>query len=292
MKKHIFLTIIFTILISIVGCNNIRNNEQEDNHIKSLSDIGIVDPDATYSIATDGKKYFLIFKNEDEYASDDNACEEAPSISFASVDEMKEKVLGGKLSENEILTMSQFKKNEIGRIEIIDFSSIRTPSLPTNSDINGVNWTGDSYSVSFKSEICSYGIIHVLDKDAFDTAFKRNYEDVLHNNKLVNIHKTEKVTDRNATVYHYTTHAGELKEIRYSIKLKDGELFIRETYRISMKDNSVQVSDTIPSGIDILGDFDGYYFDVFISVLNERPSAEWLSSFGTTENDNMLKSEN
>lgn len=89
------------------------------------------------------------------------------------------------------------------------------------------------------------------------------------------IYETEKIQDRNATVYyHYSTIVEDRKEktILYDLSTEDKQLVIYERY-----DN---VNDTVPNFTDYCGIENGVYFTGRIEDAESRLSVDFLQSLG------------
>ena len=119
---------------------------------------------------------------------------------------------------------------------------------------------------------------------------KQRYEDelkatvdLIHNNKLVTIIETVETKERDATIYLHTTSAGKFKRVEYTIVTAEGKIFVAENYRLETIHATDPVSDVIPYVIELHGDFGDRYFNCTMFNFTERPSVEWLSSFGLTE---------
>ena len=275
MKKYSSLIVLLALFVILAGCG------------KQSSNARVIASHEDYSIVTDDDGCYLVFDEKGKFANDVNdlsASIAAPSLSFKSIEELRDKMLEGKLSVEEKTTIQKFSKDDAGKIKTMDFDNLYTPLVPTDSEIGAVSWSGgELYTFYIDSEICSSMKLRVLNESNYASSFKNQYEDKLHNNDLVDIYKTETIEDRNATVYYHTTIAGELKAIQYTLEVNEGKLTISETYQIRMEDSSIEVSETVPSSIEIFGELNDTYFYCTLYHFTERPSVEWLSSFGLVE---------
>ncbi len=272
MKKHLIVTCCVLLLVSfLISCGA---NEKKNF---------ITDTDAGYEIEESDGKFYLVI-TDDAYKSTINESQTEPYLSFSSVSEMKDKILSGKLTENEIAKMSTFSKNSDKKIEVMDFKKVYEPIFPSDIIWDGsVKWYGKYYHPSFvKSDKFMYMTFSVQTSDIYQDSLQRS-KDSIHNNDLVTITDTVQTEERNATVYHYTTSSGEFKSIEYVIETENGKIFVMEDYRLTTNNKDLPTSDTIPSSIDLYGDFGDRYFDCFITGLTERPSLAWLSCFGLDE---------
>ena len=243
----------------------------------------ITDTNAGYKIEElDGKFYLVI--TDDAYKSKANASQVEPSLMFASVAEMKDKVMNGKLTKDEIKTMSTFFKKTDEKFEVLDFKNVYEPVFPSEVTWDGgVKWYGKYYRPSsVESDKFLNMTFAVLTSDIYQHSLQRS-KDLIHNNDLVTITKSVQVEERNATVYYYTTSSGEFKSIEYVIETENGKMFVMEDYRLATKNKELPTSDSVPSSIDLYGECKEGFFDCWISGLVERPSVEWISSFGLAE---------
>ena len=270
MKKIICILISLIFIFTLVSCN-------------TENTVVVTDPDAGYKIEKEDGNYFLIFDEIYNNKADDGfmGCEYAPFIYFHSVKEMKEKVLNGKLTDEQKEIMSRFPKDEHGKIRIIDFNSLYKPILPSDLDCAGIEWEGYSYSYCvLNKQNIHEGYITLLDKSEYDRDFQYKFIDIIQNNPLVTIIKTETEIERNATIYYCKTGSADTKTIVYKISVPNGELYIKEQYCVSHISDSVECSDTIPQIVTIIGSMNGGYFQHYVVSPSERPGVEWLSQFG------------
>jgi hypothetical protein len=103
--------------------------------------------------------------------------------------------------------------------------------------------------------------------------------------KNYDVLEVEEIKDRNATEYRYTTDTAKLKTLSYTIKTDDVELIVDETYVLAYFPGGdlFTPSETLPLDIRIYGKDSNGFFEVYFNKLAERPSVEWLSSFGLIE---------
>ncbi|MBE6639430.1 MAG: hypothetical protein E7616_08300 [Ruminococcaceae bacterium] len=274
MKKYMSICVLVLIVLVLLSCA-----KNEDDVEKS----GIItDTNAGYEIEMIDGQYYLVFEDE-KYKNNVNASQVEPYLTFSSVAEMKDKVLNGKLTEEEIKTMSTFTKDSASKIRIPNLEKVYTPIVPENITCSASVWMNSvGYSVELLSKDCYVSLFEVQSKERYEEKLKET-KDKLHNNKLVTITKTEQTDDRDATVYWYTTSSGELKKIEYTIVTEKAELFVTETYCLRLNHDLMAVSDTIPQGVQIHGNLGDRYFYCSVYECTERPSVEWLSSFGLAE---------
>ena len=145
MKKTMtFLTLII-ICFLITGCN-------KTDKIKTIQ---VSDPNAGYRIEQDSEKYYIVLEENFQQNSDIGDVMNSikkPSLRFNSVEEMRSKVLNGKLTEKEKSTMSEFKKDEKGRIHFLNYNDLYNPKLPNGTTVSTTFWEGNCYYFYLKSD--------------------------------------------------------------------------------------------------------------------------------------------
>ena len=245
-----------------------------------------------YSIIEENGSYYLNFSDGNEPPEEYSS--QSATVDFDSLAEMQDAFLNNKLEEYQINQIKDiFPKDSQGRIQIWDMNNLQQPTLPFDLVLGSVGLTGQRYvffvnsihadSVSSESPIQSAGsYFQCLMKESYDEYFKRKYEDFFEK-KTVHLTSTTAGPDRNSTVYDYYTNAAELRQIRYVLTVGSKTLYVDESYILSIIDDLLPVSDTVPSSIEIFGCDNGRYFHVYLSGFSERPSVEWLSSFGLTD---------
>ena len=259
-------------IFSLTSCNNLGNT------------VEVTDPNAGYSIEKEGNDYYLViddvynvYSEENNNGSVDELTITAPSISFSSVKEMREKVLGGKLTDVQKKAMSQFSKDENGKIKILDFNNLYDAKLPSDVECKYITWRGEIYSFILNNE----GYIRFVEEDEYEELYQREFG--IPEDKIT---KKEETEDRSATVYYHYTDVAERKSIQYKLEIPGGYLYIEEEYLLSFeladKFTSFKCSDTIPQNIYVMGEVNDKYFYCYMNTMDfsERPSVEWLSSFG------------
>ncbi len=246
---------------------------------------------ASYFITKDDGNYYLHFSDGNE-PPEGYSCQRA-DIEFATLAEMQDAFLNNKLSESQINVMKDaFPRDSENRILICDMNHLYQPILPSDLVQNGVILSGESYSfplinpnvdpASIESLNMPHGNFHYLTKDLYDRDFEYEYEKLFERD-TIHLKSTTAGEDRNSTVYDYTTNAGDLRQVRYVLTDGTKTLYIDEMYVLNMMTDALPTSDTIPHRIDVYGIDNGKYFSITLFGFTERPSVEWLSSFGLTE---------
>lgn len=285
-KLRIRFIFIMLLVISIIGsgCQSLtQSSVTTDSTEGSQCEI-------TYTITLKDRIYYLNFSDGNDISTPNTDIGlQSFDLKFQSLEEMKEVFLNNQLSKTQIETMKiGFPKNDNG-IMIANMNELYEPTIPIELTLGDICLNGLSYSFSFEPCDASTdpmsGFVSILPQSIYD----RNYLTVLANlyKEHINSLTQENITDRNATVYEYSTQNSEKKLINYDIMIGNKTLHISEHYTVSWHaDYSIPgqlISDSIPSHIQIFGCENGQYFEVGIYGISERPSVEWLSSFGITE---------
>ena len=276
--KRILISIL--IILSTLLCSCADNSE---NAFTSGSTSGTLAPitqtviaeNTNYSVISFGDRHYINIKKEPLGLV-------RGSVIFNSLHEMKDAVIRGKLTEEQLMTVASFEKNEDGSIKICDMQKLYTPKAPEGFDVSKVTWSGETYQFILQNN----GIVvsfSYLTEDGYTAKYEKskNFED----NKNITVQKTENIGERNAVATYYTTSVASIKKLTYDIKVNDTVLHVEEEYILEIKNNVLETSETVPHNIAIYGENkeNGTRFFVYISNLAERPSAEWLSCFDMTE---------
>lgn len=200
------------------------------------------------------------------------------TIQFDSIEEWIDTVKNGKLDDHQLATANKFfEKDSNGNILICDFSDIKVPVHPKGFECNGVGWSGRYYSYYIENVDGVFAYVHYIGKDAYEDRFEDDYLNFFDQD---HIFLKKVIEGKDATEYYYSTDAGELKSVRYSLANGDTTRHIEETYRLEMKDSYLEESSEIPSSIYIYGSGPNGYFVITIYGLKNRPNVEWLEQFG------------
>ena len=135
MKKIMCIFTLMLIVFVLFACAG--NNQADKGTV-------ITDTNKGYEIEVVDGEYYVVFENE-KYKNNVNASQIEPSLMFSSVAEMKDKLLNGKLTEDEIKILSTFSKDSAGKIKTPNLEKLFTPTAPENVECSGsVNWGGGS----------------------------------------------------------------------------------------------------------------------------------------------------
>ena len=189
-------------------------------------------------------------------------------IRFTTVSEIRDKILKYSLTQEEINLLASFDRDDKGRIPIWNVSRACEPSLPS-----GVSYArGDLYGVGFrlilKTDDGKEGIYSSVDPAAYRETL--GFERLLTDEQM-RVYQTD---DRNATVMENQGLYGLVR--RYLYEISDDSV----TYTVGEIYYDVEKNSTAPDSVYVFieTDYQCYYVEWY--GLTERPSVEWLTSFG------------
>lgn len=219
LKKNIILMLIMVVVFS-VGCSS--------NKDKSNSEPELYESDE-YTIICENENYYMSFimKNKENIINEEQKNDDiqdaiiAPSVNFNSIKEMKDAIKNNKFTSEQVKCIkSKFKRDEAGRIKLCNPDKLYEPTLPTQFEDFKIYLHGERYDFLFTLEdniSCSF---FLYDEERYHKEFEQRkyfYED-----EHTVLNKTESVSDRNATVFYYTT-AAEMprKDIHYTLSVNE-----------------------------------------------------------------------
>lgn len=139
-------------------------------------------------------------------------------------------------------------------------------------------WYGNNYSFEFASDTVT-GAVHVVTQKEYDYYFQLAHTLDEHQTVI----SEEQIADRNAREVLYRNLTGEHKRVFYQLRDASRTISVVEYYQLSTTDNSLSVSRTTPYLIKLFVEDGATLYRVFFLDPEERPSVEWLLSFGLHE---------
>ena len=231
----------------------------------------VIAENANYSVVSFGNRHCISIKKEPSGLV-------RGSVIFDSLREMKDSVINGKLTEEQLMTVASFEKNEDGSIKICDMQKLYAPKAPAGFEVSKVTWSGETYAFILQNNGIAVSLTY-LTEDGYNAKYEESKS--FADNKNITVQKTENIAERNAVATYYTTSVASIKKLTYDIKIDDTVLHIEEEYILEIKNNVLETSETVPHDISVYGENkeNGTRFFVYVSDLAERPSIEWLSCF-------------
>lgn len=213
-----------------------------------------------------GKSYMQLVSVPDDESSNGSFSQVINYPEFSSVREMKQKLSMGDLTEEEIEALMVYAPDNANTIEVCDINSLYEAIYPNDITMKYIIYYGQTYSFALDG-----GYISCLTQEAYHSKFDRDYNGTnLSDNIVITSERT--VDDRNAEELVYNYYGTEIRRVRYSNETSHGTQYILEIYR-----------EGVINGVYIFGTSNGAYYGVYMHDLEERPSIEWLSSFGLRE---------
>lgn len=255
MKK--ILCIILTVLLLILsGCS--KSNEVCSNDLYGIYEV-------------DGE-FILRFHNEDINVSNPNhsGTLKAPDITFPSVSSMKKAILNADFSTDALDAIIRKARADDGDVVICNLNKLYDAVLPEGEKLARVRWFIDSYS--FSMHTLSGSLSLATESDVKDFADLYGFDP---NNPNVTIESKSTEEARNATVYEYklNNYNEEWKCVIYTQSTKDKTITVVEQYNYG-------TSKTVPETICFWGNCGDAFFTGKLTGFTERPSYEWVTSFG------------
>lgn len=211
----------------------------------------------------------------------------APSktLKFSTVAEMKIAFETGTFSDENLIALARRARN--GVVEIPDPNKLLAPDLPSGIKVEGV-WSeltyyeiaiSSSYNCKSDNCHCDYFIID-FDGERYEDCFENYIVNYKAGAQIVI--SEQSIEDRNATELVYTNSTGKYKRLLYQIESNGRTLHIVEHYVIehSYPGHYHYLSETIPANVRIFCEEDGVSWFADLEAFEERPSVEWLTSFG------------
>ena len=173
------------------------------------------------------------------------------------------------------------RKND-GILEICDLDSLCDVRMPQGMTLHHVTWEGSSYSFDLRNQFTSSCYVICRGKEDYDDCFQRYYANCPYSKDLAYDFREEKSYDPEGTQIFYKTGAGDFKVVKYEIREENRILYVSEEYHLTSYSGTLETSTTVPYRIHMFTEENGTFVTVSIYEPTERPSVEWLSSFGVT----------
>ncbi len=283
MKKAIvFRFVSFMVLLSVVGMtfggcsSHYDGGDITPSENNELSKIETED----YSIIEDNGSYYIIFA--DKAQIDSYGQSQLSSLEFDTIQDFKDAVTKGLLADWQKATIATaFPKNEIGVLSC-DFNNLYVPIMPSGGSVTGVSWEGESYSyyLQFSNEV--FGFLHRYTAAQYNTIYQSEYEDFFDRDTII-VKNTEQIENGQKTATYYSTSAGELLQVRYTLENESNIFIIDKTYRLNMGDETIDTSSTIPFNITLYCQDASSFYVIDLFGFAEDPSDDWLMQFGMTK---------
>lgn len=301
MKKYIDLFVIMLLLATMclngVSCGENANDSDSEEAVTTTMNTDDVDKktadgnDSDYVLQyRDGKNY-LVFDDISKYtslASDGECIMVEAGVTFESMKDFKDTVVGGKLTDAQKVSVALFKKDEAGNIMTPDFNNLYVPVLPSGCTVvGGVYWSGSSYSFSINGdERASVVSFAIMPEESYNAKYEYKCQLVSDDNDLIEITKTEELDGGKTAIYH-TTCVGEFMRLTYTLTSGNKTCTVFKKYALDIHDISLKddipTSSTVPVDICLYFEENGRHYIVYnIKPHGEDVDDSFLMSFGIT----------
>ncbi len=235
-----------------------------------------------YKLIADENGFRLLFDDPNCYQIGGEMQVIVATLSFETMKEFKDAVTKGLLEDWEkAVIVRLFPKDATGAVKICDFDHLYVPKLPAGGETTDVCWGGETYSFGLAWENGITGTFHYQTKESFDRRYQEEYLDFFQKD-TVTVTKTETLAD-GKTVTYYTTRAGELMNVRYTLTSEGQIITVDKTFRLRMENPELTESSEVPSGIRLYGtSSDGVWY-ASLYHFSADPTDEWLMSFALEE---------
>ena len=260
-----FLTLALALcLLLLCGCNKevpigaeVHSNEQ-------------------YSIMERDGVFYLQFVDGGAASVDNQSGALTPGtggIAFASVKVMRDRIINGGFSTNQLTSMKGYQKTANGEVAVCNVNALWDVVLPDDLSLEAVLWTGLTYTFNLRGDELE-GRLYVTTEEGYKRMLEMVTLVETENTKFTSVSKEP---ERNATV---TTYENKVvgsagKQIAYTYEENGFAISVFEKYYYDQ-------SESVPFIISVFGEGNGIYYYSQIREFTERPSYEWIKSIGVT----------
>ena len=258
LKKFKCILALFLVIILFAGCA-----QKETPYISN-----------EYVLEYENDKCYMSFKGERKVENDLSDCE-AVGLYFTSLDELKDTIINKKFTDKQLAMIRRdFVNKDTKKIQICNPNKLYQAVCPENLELGYFYWKGLTYSWLFNRTKIRGEEFSYITKDKYDERLQDVYYEFYKQEELI---ETQKIDDRNATVYYYMTSYGKQKRVCYVLEQGEKTLHIAEEHVL---DNTT--NDTEYIVIRIIGKQNEEHFYVNL-IVDDRPSEEYLLEFGLRE---------
>ena len=261
LKKNKCILALFLVIILFAGCA-----QKETPYISN-----------EYVLEYENDKCYMLFKGEKVEEKDSLVC--IPrffGLTFTSLDELKDTIINKKFTDKQLAMIRRdFVNKDTKKIQICNPNKLYQAVCPEDLELGYFYWKGLTYSWLFNRSKIRGEEFSYITKDKYDERLQDVYYEFYKQEELI---ETQKIDDRNATVYYYMTSHGKQKRVCYVLEQGEKTLHIAEEHVL---DNTM--NDTEYIVIRIIGKQNEEHFYVNL-IVDDRPSEEYLLEFGLREN--------
>ena len=231
-----------------------------------------------YNIAIDNGNYYLVFEQEPNSNPPGNesinGSELWHGVNFDSLQEMYDDFMDCNFSESELSHIQALLERYSGKLSIPNLDNLCQPVLPENIRWDGgATWTGtDRYALHIKQDVSIRFSFIITNREHYER--RKNTLTNYTGSETLEVIAVEYIEDRNATVYYTKSkkNSHESSFLVYVITEGDKEILVEEHQNIGQ--------DPLSNYMNVYIRENGFYGSLYIEYDENRPTVEWLSSFG------------
>lgn len=196
------------------------------------------------------------------------------ALIFHSLDELVYDFQNGNFSEEELEQLTRFvRRTEDGKVPVPNLSELKEPIVPKSLgayeiSVSGPSANGFTYRNPEGAEKAYFVVIEQGEYEDFVEEFTNYQEDHADEDFFFSKQNPE----RNAMEYYWKSNGGKnIKHILYTLAQNEIVYYVREEY------------DADTGALDYVYIWfanDGMYAHICVHVPEQRPSEEWITSFG------------
>ncbi|MBO5052582.1 MAG: hypothetical protein J6D31_10335 [Clostridia bacterium] len=236
----------------------------------------------TYTLTKEGDTVYFNFTDKADFGPGTDWA----GLHFSSLQDMYTKITNFQLDKYDLAQIRDtFGKDAYGRIPIADINQLYQPTTPEGFHAHeSITWKGDSFNFSY----------YMGDKEHYRTSFsiyplytyERKYASAMKKYEAgTGFDKILSTPDRNATENWSTGKGGIFKTVIYTLSTSNKTIHVVEKYFVEQTSSHNSFlydapSETVPYFIEMYGTDHAKHFWVSMYNIPERPTEEWLLSFG------------
>lgn len=272
--KKLFCALLALLIVALCGCDGRIRGE-------------VLYSNENYEIIQSGEVCYLQFQKDKYFggtSGDGMSVKEYPT--FRTISEMREGVIKGNFTENELRTLQNDAFKNGGALPVMDLNNLYEVTVPYNVGISGYIWGGGFYSARlFYGGDHSFIIHDHESREKMLDEYNKVFERVASRYDFREIWRGTDPSTGEQVLY-YANSYGQLSISHYTLRSGGKTLYVDETWAGPcpyVEENCDEASSgACIMNIRILGEENGVYFWYSLGEMSERPSAEWLLSFGLT----------
>ena len=272
--RKLLCCLVAACVLLLCGCSNTDAGANSTPGVKILSN-------EQYSIMESNGEHYFDFKGDVDLSAESGQTSAAipgsGGIAFKSVKAMRDRLVNGGFSRQQISDMKYFARTSAGDIAVCNVNALWDVVLPKELSLEWVKWYGLTYNFRLLGDDLE-GTLYITSENDYKLMQKRRTLEETNNRKITSV---ETEPERNATVITFESSvASSGKQIEYGYEDNGFTITVYEIYYEDYYDD--HRSEKVPFIITVMGEGNGIYYYWSIGGFTERPSYEWIKSIGVT----------